>query len=483
MKRNAIIALIGALSIAGCGGSSTSSPPSPQPVTASDVVVVGTISGFGSVISNGVEFNTDSATVMMDGQPANLADLRVGMVVSIRATLNEGAGSAVASAVHFSDDAEGPISSINMSNNSFVVLGRTVILDELTVIDNATFDNLAAGNVVQVSGQWRSQERIQATHIERKANAYAAGMEMEVKGEINGLDIGTQRFNIGTQACDYSAATLELGGADLADGMYVKVSSTAPMSNGDLILDRIQDHDRDRDRDQLCDSDCDFDLDGYVTTFVSPTEFEVDGSPVTTTSSTVYVKGTVDTLALDVKLAVSGTIDADGVLVAERIVFHLPSLIEMKADIEAIDANNAAITVLGIVVTTNESTLFRDHSSVDVREFGLDDLGVGDRVEIRAYLDGNTVVATRLERDDADDGVTLKAPVDSVSQPSVTLLGVTVISDQDTVFQNVTMEIVDADTFFSLVDIDSLVKAEGVYDGTSILASKLFLRECGGSCL
>jgi hypothetical protein len=255
------------------------------------------------------------------------------------------------------------------------------------------------------------------------------------------------------------------------------------LSNGDLILDRIQARDRDRDKDQLCDSGCDFELDGYVTAFVSATEFEVDGSPVSTTAETVYVNGTVDTLALDVKLAVDGTLDDAGVLIADRIVFHLPSIIEIEADLESVDANSAAVTVLGIVVTTNDSTMFRDDSDAVVLEFGLDDLAIGDRVEVRAYIDSNTVVATRLERDDPDDSVTLRALVEAVAQPNLTLLGVTVTSDQDTVFQNVAQEIIDADEFFTLVDIDSLVKAEGTYDGTSILADKLFLRECEKNCM
>jgi len=453
----------------------------PVLVTTSDIVTVGTITGFGSVISSGTNFNTDAVIVTMDGQPGNLSDLRVGMVVTIHGTINGLTGTATASAIDFTDDAEGPVMNLNMANHSFVVLGQTVLFDEFTVFDNATIDTLANGNVVQVSGQWRSQERIQATHIERKAHAYAAGMQMQVKGEINGLDVGMQRFNIGAQACDYSASTLELGGADLVNGLYVGVSSSSPLSNGDLVLDRIQA--RDRDRDQLCDGDCDFDLNGYITMFVSPTEFEVDGSPVTTTDTTVYVKGTVDDLALDVQLAVSGTIDAAGVLIAERIVFRLPSVIEIEANVEAVDTENATTTVLGVVVTTDESTLFRDHSSASVREFWLDDLAIGDRVELHAYLDDGLVVATRLERDDADDGVTLKALVEAIARPSVTLLGITVTSDGDTVFQNVAKQVIDADDFFSLVEIGSLVRAEGSYDGTTILAGKLFLRECEDNCL
>jgi len=323
VKKRLVFGLIAALSIVGCSDS-TNTGAVPVPAMTSDIVTVGTITGFGSVKSSGLEFNTDAATVTMDGQPGNLSDLRVGMVVTIRGTVNTQTRAATASAIDFTNDAEGPVMNLNMANHSFSVLGQTVFFDEFTVFDNATIDTLANGNVVQVSGQWRSQERIQATHIERKAHAYAAGMQMEIKGEINGLDIGMRRFNIGTQACDYSVAMLELGGANLANGLYVEVFSSSPLSNGDLILDRIQARDRDRDRDQLCDGDCEFDLSGYITLFVSPAEFEVDGSPVTATDTTVYVNGTAADLALDIKVAVSGTIDTNGVLMnrISRAVSH-----------------------------------------------------------------------------------------------------------------------------------------------------------------
>jgi hypothetical protein len=478
-----LITLLGALFIVGCSDSNSNSEPIVQPPQATDVVTIGTITGFGSVIANGIQFNTDTATVTMNGEPGNLSDLRVGMMVSIRGTVNEATGAAVASQIRFSHEAEGPVRNINRLQNRFVVLGQTVMFDELTVFDGMTMDDFADGNMIRVSGQWRSEQRIQATHVHRIANAYAPGMTMQVKGEISGLNVATQHFNIGTQSCDYSAAALELGDASLANGLYVEVSSASPMSEGDMLLDRIQARDRDRDKDQLCDADCDFEIEGYVSSFTSATEFDVDGQPVTTTAETEFVNGTVDTLALDVKLAVDGTLDEAGVLVADRIVFRLPSLVEIEADIEAINMDTSELTLLGVAVTADESTLFRDHSSVGMTDFGFDDLVVGDRTEIRAYINEAAVVATRLERDDPDDGVTLKAPVDTFAQPNVTLLGVVVTSDENTVFQNEAQEVIDANAFFALLTEGSIVRAEGTYDGASILASKLSLRDCEQSCM
>jgi hypothetical protein len=483
MRNKLIFLAILGLFAAACGDSNSNDRRGPDPTAFDDTLTIGPISGFGSVIVNGTEFATNGATVFMDDEPATVDDLRIGMVVTVRSRVYTQTANAYAVQIRFANEALGPISSIDPDDGSFVVLGRTVYVDELTEFEAGTFESLQVGNMVHVSGQWRSQDRIQATHIHRIANAYAAGMTMQVKGEIEDLDVGLQRFRIGTQWADYSAAALELGGNDIANGMFIEASSTAPMAGGDMILDKVQARDRDRDRDQLCDSDCNFELEGFVTDFVSATEFYVDEQPVTTTTETVYINGTVDSLALDAKVAVDGTLDADGVLVADRIVFRLPSLVEIEADIEALDTATESLTLLGINVGTNEFTMYCDHSVAGTMMFGFDDLAVGDRTDVRAYIDTGSVMASKIEREDADDDVTLKSLVEEVSQPSITMLGVMVTADQDTVFQNAAKEVIDADSFFALVEVGSIVKAEGTYNGTSILADTMFLRECEEQCL
>ena len=477
-----LMALLGLLAGACSSGSGSDAPPPPAG-SEQDVMIAGAITGFGSVIANGVEFDTTAATVRMDDQPATVADLRVGMVVSIGGVTDLATGRTRATAITFADDAEGPVSSIDHDAGSLVVLGRTFLVDELTVFDDAAFAELAAGNMVQVSGLRRSAERIQATHVRRLAHAYATGMTLELKGTVGGLDPARQRFSIGTQACDYSAAAIELAGAGLANGMYVEVSGSAPLADGVMPLDRVQSRDLHRDRHRLCVDDCSFDLAGYVTAFVSPVEFSVDGQPVTTTADTVYERGTIDTLALDVKVSIRGELDEAGVLVAAKIVFHLPPLIELAGYIEAIDSASQSVVILGITVATNEFTLLREPGAASpAREFGFDDLAAGDRIHVRAAMDAGAVVASRLEREPADDTVTIKALVQSVDRPSITLLGVTATAGPDTVFQDAAHLEVDADTFFSLVEPGRLVRIEGVYDGTSILASQMFLRECINSC-
>ena len=482
MKTRLILTSLTALALAACSDSDSITSQPPASADMSDIAVAGRITAFGSVVANGVHFGTDSATVMMNGEPGALSDLRVGMIVAIEGTINNVTGEAEATQISFVDEVEGPITSMNKAQSTFIVLGRAVVVDELTIFEDATFDDLASGNVVQVSGQWRNEERIQATYIRRTANSYQDGMRMEVKGLISELDIGTQRFRIGSQLCDYSEATLELGGANLANGLYIEASSDSPMNGGIMLLNQVQARDQNRDRDQLCDADCSFEIEGFITSFTSISEFEVDGQPVTTDENTIYVHGTADTLAIDVKVAVDGTLDANDTLLADRIVFRLPSEIEIEADVEAIAIETGEVTLLGIVVETNESTLFQDQSIYNIRDFGLDDLAASERIGIRAYVDANSLIATKLVRYDAGTEVILKAPVEEIARPSITMLGVIATSNDETIFQNADKEVITADAFFETVDIGSLVRATGTYDGSSILASKMFLRECQDKC-
>ena len=276
---------------------------------------------------------------------------------------------------------------------------------------------------------------------------------------------------------------LELGGADIANGMYVQVTSTAMFQNNQMMANAVQARERNRDRNHLCDGECLYDLVGYVTAFESTEDFEVDGQTVMATQDTIYVNGTADTLALDVKVSITGTINDAGVLVADRIVFHLPSLVEIKGNVNGLDPETETVSVFGIAVQTNEFTLFRDHTTSGQPTFSFGDLNEGERVEIRAVMDADSIVATRLERDDPNDVATLKAPVTLIERPSIVMLGVTVTSDQDTVFQNVAHIEIDADEFFDLVEFGSIVRSEGTYEGGSITASKMFLRECLNNCL
>ena len=70
----------------------------------------GTITGFGSIFVNGVEYDTASANIRIDGAAGTEADLRVGQVVTVTGTLDSGSTTrGKAQTVSFNAAVEGPV--------------------------------------------------------------------------------------------------------------------------------------------------------------------------------------------------------------------------------------------------------------------------------------------------------------------------------------------------------------------------------------
>jgi len=164
MKTVKYLALLSAsITLVACGGSGVSAPepivapPPPPPVgqNPTPTTAVGPISGFGSVIVNGVRYNTDSADFIINGKSGTQDDLGVGSYITVEATVDSG-GNATAQSVKYNDAVQGPISSIDTVNDRMVVLGQTVIVDGNTSFDSQitprSLLGLSVGDNVEISG-------------------------------------------------------------------------------------------------------------------------------------------------------------------------------------------------------------------------------------------------------------------------------------------------------------------------------------------
>lgn len=72
------------------------------------------------------------------------------------------------------------------------------------------------------------------------------------------------------------------------------------------------------------------------------------------------------------------------------------------------------------------------------------------------------ILATIVERDDADTETILQGIVTSVANPSLTILGVTIATNGATQFRDTDDSAISAATFFSRVAAGTLVKAKGL---------------------
>lgn len=473
-----------ALAVTACGGgggggdSQTSVTPPPTG-SSKTRIVTGAISGFGSIIVNGVRYDTSSADVRVDDNPGSLADLAVGQVVRIEATVDDRGG---ARAVHVEQHRllQGTVQAVDAAAGTISIAGQVVVVDADTSYDDsvpgASLAGIAVGDRIEVHGFAGADGEAYATRIEM---ADAGETEVEVTGFVTALDAAARRFNVGDLVVDYSSATLEdFGTSGPANGDLVEVKGREFLGDGAL---RAQQVDKEDGRDDGASSGDESEIEGLVTRFASATDFDVAGRPVTTTAGTVFVGGTAANLGPNVKVEAEGTINASGVLVAVKIVFKRSGSVQIAAPVEAVDAAAGTLRALGITIAVDPATRVEDHEGDD-QFFALGNLRVGDWVEVRGYPDATAssrVVATRLERDDAEDQVELRGPASDLQQPSFRILGVAVETTPSTEFEDGEQGI-DVATFFARAG-GAIVDVEGNWNGTTLTADKAEIEHEGGT--
>lgn len=451
-----------ALTVVSCGGGSGGQASLGGAGTVG--VSSGPITGFGSVFVNGVEFKTAGAQVTVNGASATPADLKVGMMVQVDGSIDANGSTGTAAKIRYDDDVEGVVDSVAPTKNSLVVMGQKVVVDNMTVFHGVTgLANIQAGNVVEVSGMVDAAGVVHATHIELKKTSFAAGDQLNLRGKVASLDTTNSTFDIGTQTVSYATANLNGLPSGLRNGMTVEVKSRQGVNaNGQLVasaVEGISNNLRAADGSEM-------ELKGLVTAFTSPMDFSVNGQPVTTTSSTRFEHGTASSIALNARIEVEGTTNAQGVLVAHKVNIEPHAEIEVSADVEAVDPTKGTVTLMGQQFTVDANTTYRDESSLQARFFRIKDIAVGDRLDVRGYQSGGTLVATRIERNNAPSGalVELKAKVTGVSSPDLQMLGMTVTTDGATAFR-LADTTVSAATFFSKVTAGDVLDVKGSLTG------------------
>ena len=463
---------------AGCGGGGSGDSLTPPPTTpppsggiGRNGVAVGPITTFGSIVVNGVRYETNSATFLLDGVAGTQDDLKVGQIVSVKGTINDDGTTGTADEVTFDDSVKGPVESVDLALKQLVVLGQTVLVSLDTSFDDsfspASLEGVAVGQIVEVSGQFNANGNIVATRIEPKP----AGTMFEVHGTVTGLNTMAQTFSLNALVVDYSSATLDnFVGGQIAEGDFVEAKGMALGAAGELLATKVE-------LESLLPDTADGDrveIEGFITRFVSAQDFDVAGVPVTTTGATTYLGGAAADLGLNVKVEVVGDINASGVIVATKVDIRRSKAVRVVADVDSIDAGNNSLVILGIPVTVDVLTRLEDKSNADVDPLTLGDLNVGDYLEIRGSefpAGSGTILATILERDDADTEAILQGFVDTISDPSITILGVTIDTNGATIFRDINDNVISAADFFNQVTTNSLVKAKGSEVSDSVITA------------
>jgi len=420
------------------------------------------------VIVNGVRYDTTSAAISVEGNPATQSDLEVGHVVVVHGTLDSDSISGSATSISYEGLVEGPVGAIDLVAGTITVLSQLVIIDADTSFDDtispASIEGLALDDVVEVSGFFLADGSINATRIEKKP----AGGEFEVTRLVSNLS-GTT-FQINSLVVDFSAVqqldNFPSGAPE--DGQLVEAKGGSFGAGGELLATRVEFKGNNLNAAQGDRVE----IEGFITRFGSITDFDVDGVPVSTTASTTYVNGSEADLALNRKVEVEGTLDAAGVVVATKVEIKLSNFIRIDGMVSAV--SGSTITIFGIDISVDALTRFEDQSSVNLDVFSISDIGIGDYLETRGYELATGVIATLVERRDFQGEVAIRGFVDSVADPDFSILGVLIQTDGLTKFSDNANQPITAGAFFAQAP-GRLVEARGTPSNGGILATEVEL--------
>jgi len=470
-----------------CGGGSSSStptppvvvPPPPPPPAPSPklTAITGVITGFGSVFVNGVEYETDSSEVSTDdNSSASESDLQIGMVISLTGSVNDDGTTGTAESIHYEEQVKGPLESIDLAASSLVILGQTVLFDELTSLDNLVLIDIVPGDFLEISGFVNAEGQLYATRIEKENPTDT----LKVEGAISALDGSAKTFNLADLVINYSSASfVNLTETDLANDLAVRVKGdVSSLVDGTFTVNQIKAEAIEEEHNEGDNRH----LEGVITTYNSSASFVVNDVNVITTADTEYEHGNAESLTLNVRVKVKGAFDANNSLVASEVRIHQRTELKLEGAVQAVDLDNKTLTVLDVVFITDQQTKLRDESDHDERFFDLTDLVVGDFVEVKGFVDNNgNNFATKLERKNEDTNTEreLKGTVSNIDNTAFifTLVDVVVNTSDATLFEGLSGDNVDRAIFFEQLADGMHVEVKGSVTDNIFTASKVQIEE------
>jgi hypothetical protein len=273
----------------------------------------GTVTAFGSIWVNGIEYDTTSAEITVNGNKnATQDDLKIGMKVTVK-TINN-----IASSIEYDSEVKGEVK--NKGAASFEVLKQTVKVNTQTeyCLENEqinctfSFADLSNGDFVEVSGYFDSEKNIVATMV--KKEDLDPG-QYQVKGIVSSLDKSIPKnFKINGLTVYYSVDP-----PGIADGVLVKVIGTLNAPD-ELAATKVEVEDTHASPGKKVS------LEGIVTEIIlrvgSQVTFIVNGQPVLVNEQTLFEgegNPDADSIVLNVKVEVEGTVNISGVLVATEV--------------------------------------------------------------------------------------------------------------------------------------------------------------------
>jgi hypothetical protein len=404
---------------------------------------VGTVTGKGSTIVNGVRFDDSgiegSAIEDANDDSANRAnhvsdDVKNGMEVEIEhgvvtcptagltvATCDV-TPTAVAKKISFGGNSlVGPITSVSTAAGvtTLVIFGQTIVTTANTVVNLEGQTALAADQIVEVHGTYdKASNTTTATRIEFKAVdaaafAATASSRYRLRGELTALDTtaSPRTATIGGQAVVF-AAGVDLTSISLTATPLVRVRIVPGTSP--LQVESIKSGVRKLDDHKGAEAELEGNADG-VKVDGADTVFTINGAVVRVTATTSFLPATATLadLVTGVRVEAEGSVNAAGELVARKLKFKKAEdehglEAELHGTISGYDSTTSAtsrtFTLRGETIVVDATTLASTKKKAITSFADLDTAAAkaGQIFEVKGIrsADGTKINATFVKKDD-----------------------------------------------------------------------------------
>lgn len=460
--------------LSGCGGSDQQAavPPKAAVIPAATPITVSTngiISGFGSIVVNGVHYSTDSTTISTDDNlKAPEQELAVGMMVQLEGSINADGKTGTAKSVKYSAQLEGPVTFIDLANNTLTVLGQIVAVDDLTVYERVSLNTIKVGDVLEVSGYFKAPGQFYASRVELETKQQSL---LKMYGVVSELNTADQTFHLGNLVVSYNSARFEdFTQAQLANGLAVKVkASSYNATTNKLVASEI-----DLEKSSTATTDKVW-LEGVISNYQPDKSLMLNGQTFLLSMDTRFEYGQRSQLANGLSIKLQAIPVTNG-WKAEKISFNQQAVLKLSGNVSALDLNNNTFSIGSTTFVVTAQTLFKDDSNRAIRYFDLKSLVVNDYVEVAAFKNVDGVnVALKVERENsgsADGSIELKGVPSAIDANGFTLFGKNILTDANTRYESNDAWL-SKSQFFNLLNSTSVVKVQAVASGNQLLAVKL----------
>jgi len=360
---------VGALADVGSGGTGSTT--------------IGPVSGFGSVIVNGLRYD-DSAAVITDDSGATVAAsaLGLGMLVRVDGTLSD-ASNGRAATIRVTSQLLGPLSAIDLAAGTLALLGQGVKLTATTVFAGvADAAGLVVGDTVEVWGALDpANATVTASRVERKTASGA----FKLMGAVTAVNSGARSCTIGALTVRYAGTSFATGAVEIGD--LVRVRAVLAPAAGVLVATEVEDVDAfggDPGDAPTAKNGHQLGVEGVVSGRVTGSALFRVGNVAVDASGAVFSGGTLAALANGDRIEVSGPVTA-GVLVATQVE------VKVDRDREAQEfelhgpitrfTSRASFVVRGVTVdASGSSVVFGGGTAADLK--------LGAVVEVHGLIEG-----------------------------------------------------------------------------------------------